>query len=462
MFKKVCDIPVLLNQEVCHICEECFEVVNRNGRESAYTRQIRAQLRLSSNWRVTSKTVERQLKEYSDTDIHEPDRQNDDPESWKTESLGRIVLSIEHRKLKRYTCPNCGHGCRVHQYVERELMHVPDMGYDVTLRVRLPKLDCRNCGRKLRLPFPLARPRVSYTKEVEKQVLRLLCTDTMSATGRLAHIGPWVVSDILEYRMEHAVPEQDLSDTTVLFIDETQRRKGHEYMTVFSNKEHEVVYITEGRGMDAIERFRDHLIIQGGDPENVWAVSADMSPVIEGGVERYFPNATLVWDRFHLVQALNVALNEARKRSVRRKKGEKLRHVKYSILKRPDTMTDKDLERLERIRLCNPELALAYDMKESFCEILELDNKTEAEALLDAWIEWAVNEGCEPMAERAEKFAMKKNRILAWFDHRINNGVAEGINSKIQKTKAAAYGYPNLDHFAAMCMYRFGNLVIAF
>jgi transposase len=46
--------------------------------------------------------------------------------------------------------------------------------------------------------------------------------------------------------------------------------------------------------------------------------------------------------------------------------------------------------------------------------------------------------------------------------HRVNNGTAEGINSKIQKTKSVAYGYPNLDNFASMCMYRFGNLVVAF
>ncbi len=44
----------------------------------------------------------------------------------------------------------------------------------------------------------------------------------------------------------------------------------------------------------------------------------------------------------------------------------------------------------------------------------------------------------------------------------MNNGVAEGINSKIQKTKDAAYVYPNLDRFASMCMFRFGNLAISF
>ena len=105
---------------------------------------------------------------------------------------------------------------------------------------------------------------------------------------------------------------------------------------------------------------------------------------------------------------------------------------------------------------------MAYDMKETFCEILELDNKREAEILLDAWVEWAISEGCGPIVERTERFWKKKGCILAWFDYRINNGVAEGINSKIQKTKAAAYGYPNLDHFVAMCMYRFGNVVVAF
>lgn len=114
------------------------------------------------------------------------------------------------------------------------------------------------------------------------------------------------------------------------------------------------------------------------------------------------------------------------------------------------------------IRLNNPELALEYDMKEEFCEVLECRGMYEAQVAFEEWYAWVTVQGCDEMVKRAERFKQKIDRILAWFDHKVNNGVAEGINSKIQKTKDAAYRYPNLDHFASMCMFRFGNLVIAF
>ena len=105
---------------------------------------------------------------------------------------------------------------------------------------------------------------------------------------------------------------------------------------------------------------------------------------------------------------------------------------------------------------------MAYDMKEMFCDILDNTDMYEAQQDFEEWYSWVMLYGCREMRERASKFMRKIDRILAWFDHRVNNGTAEGINSKIQKTKNAAYGYPNLDNFASMCMYRFGNLVVAF
>ena len=450
------------NTKAGHILRKASSVDNSNAEGNRYFTQLRAQLRLSDQWEVTGRDVLTVLPEHSDDSPDAPDGGPDGPESWRTEVLGEVRISIRMKRGRFYKCPHCGCMCRAHEYVDREYRHIPDMGYDVTLHVNLPKLECGNCRRYLQVRFPLARPRVSYTKEVEKAVLRLLAKNTVAATAEMLHIGPWIVIDILDYRMEHALPEQDLSHVTTVYIDETQRRKGHEYMTVFSDNNREVIYITEGKGIDAIERFCDHLRIQGGDPDSIWVVSADMSSTFESGVGRCFKNATLVWDRFHLVQAINTTLNDIRKRVLKRRKGEKLRNVKYTVLKRPDNMSEKDLGRLSSIRLNNPELALAYDMKEEFCEVLECSDMYEAQTAFEEWYAWVAVQGCEEMVERAKRFKLKIGRILAWFDHRVNNGVAEGINSKIQKTKDAAYGYPNLNHFASMCMFRFGNLVIAF
>ena len=442
---------------------DIVEVDKVNGRETPEMRRIRAQLRLGDHWIVESKAVDIRLREYSDEHPDSPDNHPNGPEGWRDDPfLGTSTIRVRYRRRERYVCPHCGEFCKAHEYVERRLNHIPDMGCRTRLVVTVPKLHCENCGRYPRVRCPLARDRVSYTKEFEKSVLRSLMGNTVSSAAKEHGVGEWIVSDILDYRVGHALPEQDLSYLTMVAIDETQRRKGHEYMTVFSDINHDVVYITEGRGIDVFERFCSHLIIQGGHPENIRVVSADMSPTYEAGVLKYFRNATLIWDRYHLVNAINNDLNDIRKRTYVRKKSQKLRHVKYCVLKRPYSMTERDRERLSEIRMYNPELALAYDMKEAFCEILDNTDMYEAQQDFEEWYSWVMLYGCREMRERASKFMRKIDRILAWFDHRVNNGTAEGINSKIQKTKNAAYGYPNLDNFASMCMYRFGNLVVAF
>jgi transposase len=252
------------------------------------------------------------------------------------------------------------------------------MGCGCRLVVNMPKLDCDECERKLRIRFPAARSKVSYTGEFEKEVMRSLRENTVEGTARKLGVGPWIVSDILRYRVKRMIPEQDLSTVTQIFIDEIQFMNGHNCLTIFSDQDKRLIFIAQGKGADTIDEFVIRLIIQGGDPENIRVVSADMSKAFESGVMRNLPNATLVFDRFHLVRAINNDLNTVRKRTLRRNKGERLRHVKYTVLKRPENMSDKDAERLGNIRLHNPELAPAFDMKESFCEILDSADRNKA------------------------------------------------------------------------------------
>jgi len=430
-----------------------------NVNETPEHREIRGQLRLSVMWNVVSKTVERSLPEYSDNDPDIPEAFFSDGIRIRSGRLGTSVIRIETERGRKHKCPHCGRMSPVYEFEERTYTHVRDLGYDCTISVRVPKLDCNGCGRKLQIRFPAARPGVTYTKEFEKAVLTELLDNSISGAAEKLGVGRWIAADILEYRVSRAIPEQDLSGMTSVYVDEIQFGKGHDYITVFSNDDKKIVYMARGKGRDTIERFTECLLAQGGHPDNIRVVSADMSKAFESGVKEFLRNATLVFDRFHLVQAINNDLNNVRKRTLRRG-DDKLRHVKYTVLHRTENMSDVHRERLENIRMNNPELALAFDMKEAFCNIFLNDDVCEALAEFGSWYSWVNECGCKEMKERARKFAEKLDRILAWFDHRVNNGTAEAINSKIKKTKAQACGYSDLRNFNAICMFRHGNLTV--
>jgi len=42
---------------------------------------------------------------------------------------------------------------------------------------------------------------------------------------------------------------------------------------------------------------------------------------------------------------------------------------------------------------------------------------------------------------------LHRQRILAWYDHRITTGPLEGLNNKIKVLKRRAYGYRDMPFF---------------
>ena len=52
--------------------------------------------------------------------------------------------------------------------------------------------------------------------------------------------------------------------------------------------------------------------------------------------------------------------------------------IKYTVLYRRHNLQGKHLERMKEIHIHNPELALAFDLKEEFMEFLDAKNRKEA------------------------------------------------------------------------------------
>lgn len=97
----------------------------------------------------------------------------------------------------------------------------------------------------------------------------------------------------------------------------------------------------------------------------------------------------MVIDRFHILKGCNNAVDEARKRIIRRLKergSEIPEKVKYTVLYRRRNQKEKHIERMERIRLYAPELALAFDLKEEFFDMFEeCRNKHTARSRFFSW-----------------------------------------------------------------------------
>jgi Transposase len=117
-----------------------------------------------------------------------------------------------------------------------------------------------------------------------------------SRFGHLDAAGAHAVHDTQTKRYR-APAAADFSEVRELAIDETSKARGHDDVRIAADAERRaVIFVTETREAQAIERLAADLTARGGDPEAVQAVSIDTSPVYIKGMERHLPNATVTLD----------------------------------------------------------------------------------------------------------------------------------------------------------------------
>ncbi len=358
---------------------------------------------------------------------------------------GGVVFTIE-RKPETYQCVVCGSRNVWRQgVVERRFDTVPIGGKWVELEARIPRLACQDCGAVRQAAIGFAEPRRTYTKLFHRYVLEL--SRNMTIKDVAWHLGvSWdVVKEIQKKDLYKRFAKPKLKHLKQIAIDEISTGKGHKYVTIVMDLESgAVVHVGEGKGGDALTPFWKRLRCSGAKIE---AVATDMSPAYIDAVTTHLPNATLVFDRFHVIKLYNDKLSDLRREMYRELKDSMqkkvLKGVRWLLLKRPENLdpTRKEPNRLKEALRLNEPLAIAYQLKEELNEIWEQEDQETAEALLMDWIVYAESTGIRMLQKFAKTLRFHAFGILGWYDYPISTGPLEGTNNKIKTMKRQAYGF---------------------
>lgn len=234
-------------------------------------------------------------------------------------------------------------------------------------------------------------------------------------------------------------------------VDEKAYKKGHEYVTIFTDLDTgTVIFVTKGRKKEVFEEFRDWLSSIGLDADCIKIFSMDMSKSYQAGRKKYFPEAEVVFDRFHIKKLLNEFLDKVRKREITT--NNKLINTKYLWLKNEENLTEKQQNKMKELyHEMNIDTVKAYHQKQFFDKIWDA-SKQKTEDLLNLWITEVEASAIKEMCSFVK--SLKKNwaGILKAMQTNITNAVCEGINSTIQLTKFRARGFRNVDNFIN-CIY---------
>ena len=106
-------------------------------------------------------------------------------------------------------------------------------------------------------------------------------------------------------------------------------------------------------------------------------------------------------------------------------------------------------------------MGAAYRLKLQFNTFWQTDSAERAEVFLKSWIAKAREIGNGPFDRLAKTLENHTQGILNHITFAINNGILEGINSKIQLAKRRARGYRNIQNFINMVYYLTADLKLS-
>ena len=377
---------------------------------------------------------------------------------WTHEGI-RVHLDV--RRRRRLPCVSCGTLGRLRDRLkERRWKHVPLWGIPVTLVYASARVRCPNCGkvRVENIPWSCGKCPVSIGLiGLLSAWAKLLAWNVVAKLfGVHWNTVAGAVRQAVAYGLEH----RDLGGVLCIGIDELSRRKGHVYVTnVYDLQGKRLIWSGEGRSRETLEAFfAEHGKALAGQ---VKGVCCDMWQPYIDVIQEHLPDATLVFDRFHITQHLLRAVDEVRRREARELKKtnpELLKRTRYLWLKNVENLTDRDRTRLGHLERLNLRSSRARLLKDMFREFWDYQRRGWAQRFLKKWFWWATHSRLEPMRDFAWMLRRHEEGILGYFDLRIDNGLVEGMNNKAKVVSHRCYGFRTAKTYITALYHCLGNL----
>jgi transposase len=361
-----------------------------------------------------------------------------------------VFLTCSVALSDKWRCPVCD--CdrfRVKAYTLRELKHGFWDHKLIYLHLKVPKLHCQQCGRYFMAPVPGILPKKRATEQFRQEVFHLhqggLTQKHLSITHRIstATVERWY-HDFVAYR----VKELDRrACPMVLGIDEHffTRRQGYA-TTLVDLRNHKVFDVVLGRDETTLGAYLARL----SGREKVLVVVMDLSESYRRIVRKYFPNARIVADRFHVIRWVNHQFLKTWSdldAVARRTRG------LLSLMRRhPWNLNDDQKRRLDAYFEKLPALKPIYEFKNGLNELLlkKHQNQRQARDLIPQLL-WHIEECRKSPLPRFQELAKTLSRwlepIARMWRFTKNNGITEGLHNKMEMISRRAFGFRNFANY---------------
>jgi transposase len=318
------------------------------------------------------------------------------------------------------------------------------------LRYRPRRVQCPRCGVRVEA-FPWALPWARVTTALAQAVAVLARQLSGQETARHFQLNWKTVAGVVRRAVQYGLRQRRRPPLHILGIDEVSRRKGHHYLTVVYDLERRrVVWVGEDRTEQTLVQFFTELGRRR--CRTMGVVCMDMWKPYLKPVRQYAPQAQVLFDRFHLVQHLNRALDEVRRSEMRRLRGREktsFKRTRFLLLKNPWNLKPEEKERLSTLVRWNTPIVRGYYLKEAFQLFWDYRQPARAEEHLRRWMYSAMRSRLDPFKDFVRLLRAHLDGVLAWTKLRVSNGALEGMNNKIKLVSHRAFGFRSVRNFIA-------------
>lgn len=345
-------------------------------------------------------------------------------------------------------CPSCLRRTKeVKKYYHRTIRDLSIVGRAVYLHLEERQFYCLECDRYFSERFSFVDPNRTTTTRYEAYLYERCEKTSFSQVAVLENLSWPVVQAIYTRQAQRELADEE--EICWLGIDELALRKGHRHYACV------LVDLQRSRVSDVLpDRTQSHLISYFQKKGKAFCAriqvfSCDMWDGFVNVAHTLMPNATVVVDRFHVMGQLHQALDKYR-RALRHAHphSETLKRLRWVLLKHPEDLTPKQTTRLEQAFEAFPQLEQVWQLKEDLRLWFDVfETPQQADLWLSAWIEQALALDNRYVNAFVKTLQRWRQYILTFFQHRITNGLVEGINNSIKAIKRRAYGFLNFEHF---------------
>jgi transposase len=373
---------------------------------------------------------------------------------------GQLIITLSSTQ-EGTTCHRCGKWITTRNGFSEwiTLRHLDLLGKPVYLRFRLPRYrcDCSN-GPTTTQQVSWFTRRSSMTKAYEEHLLRACINSTLSDVAYKEGVSVETLQGLLDRQIATTPAWENMTSLEVIGIDEIALKKGHrDFVAIVTGQtgdQRHIIGVLKDRKKATVVAFLSS--IPKRLRRTVRVFCSDLYEGFIGAAKAVFGrHVRVVADRFHVAKLYRQAVDDLRKKELKRlkrtlstKEYQSLKGAMWALRKQPKDLSEEEQAVLARLFQWSPDLRDAVAYRDELTALFDRDDLTpkQAKLLFNGWAARVKRSGLRCFDTFIKTLNLRKDEISNYFLARHNSGFVEGLNNKIKVIKRRCYGLLNREH----------------